>query len=511
MSSKVSAMIKAVVGLLRRPTFTITTIITWLVLWRWYTRRKLLKSLDKDFPLMMAPSIVLGHIPYFAAKMRQDTGAFAMKDLESRIQSFVLKHPEAKGFRIYLGDPIFSQLQNIQLHLTDISLVQELLKASMDSFTVKSLTYNIAKPLIGNGILASSGPTWKKHRLIVESGFNIEHLRAMAPGIVYCVDEMIDRWLQGSESFDCRLEYLRLTLRVFTSEAIGFDSDKEFIDKLSAPLYQIFQYITNDLAAKSNTGFGSDKHFNKHMIELNNVIRSVVQSARVGDQSKLGPVMKALLRERKGEESLTDDQIMDEIKTLLFAGHDTTGNSLAWGTYVLATNDEVREKLLNEIEAHLPNGRAPTSADVDRMVYLNYFVKELLRLYPPAIFERTTTKPINLNLPHLNVQILKGILITFSPKNLSTVSKYVENPHQFFPDRWSEDSDLKMDKRIYFPFSLGTRNCVGMKMALMEMKLAFVRVLQRCKIEYVEEKAPAVFCTLTVEPEHVFVKVSSKS
>ncbi|KAJ3319159.1 hypothetical protein HDU76_000628 [Blyttiomyces sp. JEL0837] len=469
--------------------------------------------------------------------MSKHTGAVSVDDFREKITKFVVQHPEAKGmfskrlfffyqvmlfaysnaidgegFRMYVGDPIFSPMAAIQLHPTDVGVVQEILKGSLDSFTVKSPTYDVAKPLIGKGILSSSGPIWKQHRLLIESGLNIDNLRNMAPGITSCVDDMINRWLQTpTEPFDCRLDYLRLTLRVFSSEVIGFDSDRDFVNQISDPLFQIFQYVSDNLAARAMTGFETDKKYSRHMKDLNFVVGSVVKMARNGDSRivKPGPVLRGLLaKNEKGEYLLTEQEMMDEIKTLAFAGHDTTGNSLAWGTFIIATNAEVRGKLEKEVETWFPHGGSPTLADVDRMIYLNYFVKELLRLHPPASFQRKVVKPINL--PYQDVYLPTGVVISINPGDISTASKYVERADEFIPERWADDSSFDMDKRIYFPFSLGPRNCVGMRLALMEMKLAFVRVLQRVDVKYVGVEMPKSFMTLTIGPENIVIKASSK-
>ncbi|KAJ3214979.1 hypothetical protein HDU67_000996 [Dinochytrium kinnereticum] len=396
------------------------------------------------------------------------------------IESFSAQHQDnsKKGFISHMFDPYVFGNRSLEISVLDLDTILELLRANNDHLLPKSNVYKLVGPLIGgknfyhvllsNGILASSGSKWRSHRNLIEGGFKNENLKKIAPGIVELTDMMLDRWSTKTSSFDCRMEFLRLTLQVITSLGFGFDSD-EVGEGLSVPLYEMYRELNENFTRYALWQMKDRTGFKRNIKQLDMVIKQAVKKARETAETKrldeplsLGIVMDTLLKRDAitGNFVLSPTEIEDEVKTLMFAGHDTTGNTLSWAMHVLATNHEVRKDLEAEIEELFPNGKKPTMSEVDRMPYLNYFVKE--------------------------------DALTFNPW------------------RWSEDSTLYMDRRIYIPFSMGPRNCVGMKMALLEIRLVLVRTLQRYRIEYAGEGPPASTLTLTLGPDTVHIRIFPK-
>nr|CAD91347.1 hypothetical protein [Homo sapiens] len=116
----------------------------------------------------------------------------------------------------------------------------------------------------------------------------------------------------------------------------------------------------------------------------------------------------------------------------------------------------------------------PTYDAVVQMEYLDMVVNETLRLFPVAIrLERTCKKDVEIN----GVFIPKGSMVVIPTYALHHDPKYWTEPEEFRPERFSKKKD-SIDPYIYTPFGTGPRNCIGMRFALMNMKLALIRVLQ---------------------------------
>uniref|UniRef100_U3E5W7 Cytochrome P450 3A n=1 Tax=Callithrix jacchus TaxID=9483 RepID=U3E5W7_CALJA len=179
--------------------------------------------------------------------------------------------------------------------------------------------------------------------------------------------------------------------------------------------------------------------------------------------------------ETASHKALSDLELLAQSIIFIFAGYETTSSVLSFTIYELATNPDVQQKLQEEIDVVLPN-KAPATYDaVVQMEYLDMVVNETLRLYPIAVrLERVCKKDVEIN----GVFIPKGVVVMIPSYALHYDPKYWTEPEKFLPERFSKNNKDNIDPYIYTPFGTGPRNCIGMRFALMNMKLALIRVLQ---------------------------------
>ncbi|OBS75727.1 hypothetical protein A6R68_17822, partial [Neotoma lepida] len=168
----------------------------------------------------------------------------------------------------------------------------------------------------------------------------------------------------------------------------------------------------------------------------------------------------------------------------IFAGYDATSTSICFMMYELATHPDVQKKLQDEIDGALPN-KAPVTYDaLMDMEYLDMMVNETLRLYPIAIrLERVSKKDVEIN----GVFIPKGTIVMVPTYPLHRDPKYWPEPEEFLPERFSKENKGSIGPYVYLPFGNGPRNCIGMRFALISMKLAVIRVLQNFTLHFCEE------------------------
>ncbi|KAM4812099.1 cytochrome P450 3A9-like [Urocitellus parryii] len=180
-------------------------------------------------------------------------------------------------------------------------------------------------------------------------------------------------------------------------------------------------------------------------------------------------------QDKESYKGLSDLEIAAQSGIFILAGYDTTSTSLSFIMYLLATHPDVQKKLQQEIDETLPN-KGPVTYDVlFEMKYLDMVVNETLRLYPIVErIERVCKKDVELN----GVFIPKGKIVTIPTYSLHKISTYWPEPEKFYPERFSKKNKDSINPYIYMPFGNGPRNCIGMRFALMNMKLAFIRLLQ---------------------------------
>jgi cytochrome P450 family 110 len=174
--------------------------------------------------------------------------------------------------------------------------------------------------------------------------------------------------------------------------------------------------------------------------------------------------------------SLTDDEIRDEILTMVAAGHETTAMALAWLCYAVFTRPAVLDKLVDE----LAGARA---TDVDDLPYLDAVVRESLRFYSvvPSGSGRLTKKPFQLG-PY---EIPAGSMITVAIHAVHRRVGVYERPDEFWPERFLTK---KYSPYEAVPFGGGSRRCLGMQFAMFEIKVVLATLLERYRLEVVQDR-----------------------
>ncbi|KFQ31702.1 Cytochrome P450 3A29, partial [Mesitornis unicolor] len=173
--------------------------------------------------------------------------------------------------------------------------------------------------------------------------------------------------------------------------------------------------------------------------------------------------------------SLSDEEILAQALIFVFAGYETTSSTLGYISYNLATHPDVQQRLQDEIDANLPNKATPTYNAIMQMEYLDMVVNESLRLFPPGgRIERVCKKTVELN----GVTIPKGMVVVIPAYVLHRDPEYWPEPEEFRPERFSKESKESIDPYTFLPFGAGPRNCIGMRFALLVVKVAVVVLLQ---------------------------------
>lgn len=179
--------------------------------------------------------------------------------------------------------------------------------------------------------------------------------------------------------------------------------------------------------------------------------------------------------ENDSYKTLSDDEILAQALVFVFAGYETTSSTLSYISYNLATHPDVQQQLQDEIDANLPNKAAPTYNTIMQMEYLDMVVNESLRLFPPGgRIERVCKKTVELN----GVTIPKDMVVMIPAYVMHRDPAYWPEPEEFRPERFSKESRESIDPYIFLPFGAGPRNCIGMRFALLVVKMAVVVLLQ---------------------------------
>ncbi|XP_054848946.1 cytochrome P450 3A21-like [Eublepharis macularius] len=175
------------------------------------------------------------------------------------------------------------------------------------------------------------------------------------------------------------------------------------------------------------------------------------------------------------DKALTENEILAQAVIFIFAGYEATSNILGYLAYELAVHPDTQQKLQEEIDSVLPNKAPVTYDSVMQMEYLDMAVNETLRMYPVGgRLERVCKKDVEIN----GLTIPKGVVVMVASHVMHFDPEYWPEPKEFRPERFSPEMKDKINPYVFMPFGAGPRNCIGMRFALLIIKVSIASLMQ---------------------------------
>nr|XP_012219731.1 PREDICTED: cytochrome P450 4C1-like isoform X1 [Linepithema humile] len=409
---------------------------------------------------------------------------FAQKNLDFLyvIDTMIDIYPSP--FRFWIGNKAF-------IEIYDADQIKTVLQSRCFD---KSLFYDTAKPLFGEGLITSPTFTWIPHRKLAGPTFNTHNLRGF-----------FNKFVEHSLIFTDELEKLNKNEIIFHKPILKTTVDiacETLMDvKLeSETINEAFEVFTRKFSYRDNWNYillGTLWNLNAvlNFTKIGKIIRRVskVRNCIMNEleQSKSTLIKPDITENNKREKtlftnfweayrgkSLTRKEFYDNIISIILAASDTTAVVMYFVTFVLANLPEIQEKAYKELLGIYGN-KSPKSApvkyeDLQHMDYLTRVIKETMRMFPavPAIGRclREDLKIGEFTLP-------KGVDVIIPIVSVHRNKKYWPNPLMFDPDRFLPEKKVD-SSNYYIPFSDGLRNCIGAKYAMMSMKVILATLIR---------------------------------
>jgi cytochrome P450 len=359
-------------------------------------------------------------------------------------------------------------------------LIEEILVTNAKSFT-KHFGARMLKTTLGNGLLTSEGAFWLRQRRLIQPSFSRERIATYAPIMVELAERSSAAWKDG-ETRDVHAEMTHLTLDIIARSMFGADVSEqavivgEAVADLAAALVRRFQSVFR-LPPVIPTPANLRRR--RAARQIDSILYDIIQKRRdskVSGDDLLGILIRVC--DQDDGSRMTDQQLRDEAITLFLAGHDTTALTLTWGLYLLARHPEAASTLKRELDEVL-GGRAPTAADIPRLVYTERVIREIMRLYPSAyVVGRAPIGPYRLG----DYTVPPGGTILMSQWVVQRDPRWYDEPEKFRPERWGEETERRRPKFSYFPFGGGPRVCIGNHFAMMEAVLVLAAVARNWRV-----------------------------
>ena len=346
------------------------------------------------------------------------------------------------------------------------------------------------------GLLVTEGDVWRRQRTLVSPAFHPGHLAEYATTMTGTTERTVDRW-QGGETRDVHDDMMELTLEIVAAVLFGVDIRQQVVD-IGESLEVIMGRSENafvDVVPRWAPTPGN-RRFHRAVDRVRGVVSEIVDRRRRDPGSD---VVSALLAAGEDGEhgDLSDDEIADQVMTLLLAGHETTALALTFALYLLARHPEVERRLLEELEGVL-DGQPPTAEDLPALAYTERVVTEAMRLYPPVhTIVRESVEPVEIaghSFPAETTVAMHQWTVHRDPE-------HYPDPLSFEPERWTDAFEATLPRFAYFPFGGGPRRCVGDRFAMMEATLVLATVLRRVHLELVSPPSLRFAWTITTRPK----------
>jgi cytochrome P450 len=367
--------------------------------------------------------------------------------------------------------------------------VKRVLVSNHRNYT-KGVGLDRVKILLGNGIMTSEGDFWKRQRYMMQPMFHRRVITTFAKVIDEENDRLIARWeaqAARGEKVNVTEDTSEMTLQIVLRSIFGPDLERLAQQTGGNP----FDVVTKETAR--------DLRFAYKFRQLGRVIADLVKRRRENGEEHpdfLGMLMTA--RDKETGDAMSERELIDEVMTLVVAGHETTASGLNWTWYLLSQHPDVDAKLHAELAA-APEQAAPSLAQVETLTYTRQVIDESLRLYPPGwILSRRTIGPDVL----CGYEIPAGTSVMLSPYLLHRHPRYWKDPDAFLPERFAPEHEAERPRFAYMPFAAGPRHCIGESLALYEMLMHLYKVARRYRLTFVADRPVELEAQINLRTRH---------
>lgn len=348
------------------------------------------------------------------------------------------------------------------------------------------------KLLAGEGLATSDGETWRRKRRLAAPAFHRQRITGFAEMMTAAAVATAERWqpvARDGRPFDMVAEMRDLTLQIIGQALFSTDFSAD-ADAIVAAFNVGVDYVAyrtfNPLALREQIPTPRNRRFLAARSALDTIVYRIIHERRRTGADH-GDLLSMLLQTYDAEAGvgLGDQQIRDEVLTLIIAGHDSSTNTLAWAWYLLAQHPTSADKLRAELDAVLgppEAGHAPTLDDLARLTYTRMVIDETLRLYPAgwAIGRRAATDD---TISGYHIPAKAQVFV--SPYVTHRHPDFWDNPDCFTPERFDPAHAASRHPFAYVPFGGGPHICIGSSVAMMEAQLLLATLAHRYRVDLV--------------------------
>lgn len=395
--------------------------------------------------------------------------------LRKRLDYFSSCHKE-------YGDYVHLKIASLNvLMVSDPDAINYVLKKNPKNYTKNTPAYKVVESVTGKGVFTQSEAPWLRLRKISQPFFSNQQTKnweKIVESVCRDFHKSCTQISNNSVEVNFSPKMTQYALRVL-GETI-FDKDLgEHVEAFDQELGRLIEITNTIITQKLSLNFigkyKQAKNFKASVKSLEDLITTFIEEAKLKEHNPTKNMIHAFL---EAPFEVDHQFLLDQVKTMIFAGHETTSTVLSWALHFLSIHPEWQERLLLEINDVFIEDEI-TASRLGELNDLEMFINETMRIYPPAwSFARRALDDDSI----LDHQVKKGDVISISPYLLHHDPRFWNEPHLFNPERFSKEETSKRHPVSFLPFGLGPRACIGEKLSRMEMKMLLSTLIRNFKV-----------------------------
>ena len=379
------------------------------------------------------------------------------------------------------------------IYISDSAVLHDLF-VGQHTKAQRSQIHKVIGKVLGLGLITSEGNLWKRQRRYLQPLFTKKSVKAYEPEMVEIAKTVISRWPDTTNREPVPMDHLTFeyAVRVIIECILGKtkrDNWKELSNLLSILGECLESYLAQPILWPFWLPLPLNLRINRNAKALTQEIQEVILELEMAEPNTHGANLVQYL---KSNPEQTAQQILDEIRTVFIAGHDTSASTLAWTCVLLAQNPVFQDELATEILSR----ETASNKDARDSPLLTQFILETLRLFPAAwSFTRKCGEEISTQ----GVVLPKGATLILDLFNSHRDPNYFDQPNEFNPKRFGPKPS---DRPPYFmPFGAGPRICIGNNLAVAEMKIFIAELLRNYRVSLDSSYRHSIQGRTTLRPE----------
>jgi len=382
--------------------------------------------------------------------------------------------------------------------------VEHVLQSNYRNYRKSSMLDKL-KPILGQGLFLSEGELWTQQRKLIAPSFHRQRVDAMGQVMLDVMRQHVARWSvyaksreEISVSEDMSFLALEVALRTMFGTAMRQEEARVFSEALIIGNDVSAERVWNLTSLTEMLPTAKNKAYNRAVKTLDDVVWGIISERRRTGEKRddlLGILIDA--RDSETNEAMNDQQLRDEVLSLLLSGHETTAVTLSWAFHYLAQYPACLERIRDEVDAVL-EGHDPEPDDLKHLEYTKRVIQEVTRLRPSIWwFAR-----VAINDDEICGQPIKaGTTVLISQYLIHHHPQIWEEPTAFNPDRFLPENVSRRSKFAFLPFGAGPRVCLGSAFATMEMQMALAMLLRKFEVDITSGEDPGLSSMITLRPK----------
>lgn len=392
--------------------------------------------------------------------------------------------PFHKRYFEQLGDS-FSLKIGVSKHIIlsrDNEIAQYILQKNQKNYHKSKFQSVYLSKYLGKGLLTVDGDFWLKQRRLIQPAFHKQKMNQLVENMNLTIASELDNLVE-EKSMDLFPVMSQLAFNVVAKSLFQLSISEEKLNRIKFIIEEVQNFLIKEIRLPHKAWwFSLSGQVKKHLElaeENNSIIQEIIEQ-RMTSEEEINDLLNMLLETRYEDtgEGMSVKQLVDEIKVLFIAGHETTANALTFTLHLLGRNPDVQQKVFDEI-VEIESQSDNIVEQLQKMTYTNAVLNESMRLFPPAwITDRQNVTDDTL----VGFHIKKETLIGVSFYELHRNPKYWKNPDEFNPERFLGEQK-KLSMQYFYPFGAGPRMCIGAGFAIYEMCLTIAQIVKKYEIK----------------------------